>query len=258
MVDEFLFASRRGFCEHYASSFALLMRTAGIPARVVTGYQGGEFNDVGNYLIVRQSDAHAWTEVWIKGRGWIRVDPTAAVSPDRIESGLDDALDDEVSSFRIRNRNPIFGNLMFNWDNLQHGWNDWVLDYDDQKQRNFLSELDLGIKNWSDMVIALVMMLVAVTGSFWLIAWYRELPPRPAAYEILFKRLLRKLARRGIVKKPSEDTRALLRRISTDEIAQSDQLARIIDLYNRIKYGRNGGSPQALKQMRSMINSLQP
>ena len=258
VVDEFLFASRRGFCEHYASSFALLMRTAGIPARVVTGYQGGEFNDVGNYLIVRQSDAHAWTEVWIKGRGWIRVDPTAAVSPDRIESGLDDALDDEVSSFRIRNRNPIFGNLMFNWDNLQHGWNDWVLDYDDQKQRNFLSELDLGIKNWSDMVIALVMMLVAVTGSFWLIAWYRELPPRPAAYEILFKRLLRKLARRGIVKKPSEDTRALLRRISTDEIAQSDQLARIIDLYNRIKYGRNGGSPQALKQMRSMINSLQP
>jgi transglutaminase-like putative cysteine protease len=258
VVDEFLFESRRGFCEHYAGSFALLMRTAGIPARVVTGYQGGEFNDVGNYLIVRQSDAHAWTEVWIEGRGWIRVDPTAAVSPDRIESGLDDALDDEVSSFRIRNRNPIFGNLMFNWDNLQHGWNDWVLNYDDQKQRNFLSQLDLGIKNWSDMVIALVMMLVAVTGSYWLITWYRELPPRPAAYEILFKRLLRKLARRGMVKKPAEDTRAFMRRISTQEVAQADQLERIVELYNRIKYGRQGGSPQALKQMRSMINSLQP
>jgi transglutaminase-like putative cysteine protease len=258
VVDEFLFESRRGFCEHYAGSFALLMRTAGIPARIVTGYQGGEFNDVGNYLIVRQSDAHAWTEVWIEGRGWIRVDPTAAVSPDRIESGLDDALDDEVSSFRIRNRNPIFGKLMFNWDNMQHGWNDWVLNYDDQKQRNFLSELDLGIKNWSDMVIALVMMLVVVTGSYWLITWYRELPPRPAAYEILFKRLLRKLARHGMVKKPAEDTRAFLRRISTQEIAQTDQLERIIDLYNRIKYGRNGDSPQALKQMRSMINSLQP
>jgi transglutaminase-like putative cysteine protease len=257
VVDEFLFESRRGFCEHYAGSFALLMRTAGIPARIVTGYQGGEFNNVGNYLIVRQSDAHAWTEVWIEGRGWIRVDPTAAVSPDRIESGLDDALDDEVSSFRIRNRNPIFGNLMFNWDNLQHGWNDWVLNYDDQKQRNFLSDLNLGIKNWSDMVIALVMMLVAVTGLYWLITWYRELPPRPAAYEIHFKRLLRKLARRGMVKKPAEDTRAFMRRISTQEIAQTDQLERIIDLYNRIKYGRNGDSPQALKQMRSMINSLQ-
>jgi transglutaminase-like putative cysteine protease len=258
MVDEFLFDSRRGFCEHYAGSFALLMRTAGIPARIVTGYQGGEFNTVGNYLIVRQSDAHAWTEVWIKGRGWIRVDPTAAVSPNRIESGLDDALADEVSSFRIRNRNPLFGNLLFGWDNLQHSWNDWVLNYDTKKQRNFLSELELGIENWSDMVIALVIMLATVTGSFWLITWYRELPARPAAYEILFKRLLHKLARRGFVKKPAEDTRAFLRRVSTHEIAQSDQLERIVDLYNRIKYGRNGGSPQALKQMRSMINSLHP
>ena len=257
-VDEFLFDSRRGFCEHYAGSFALLMRAAGIPARIVTGYQGGEFNDVGNYLIVRQSDAHAWTEVWIEGRGWIRVDPTAAVSPDRIESGLDEALADEISSFRIRNRNPMFGNLLFSWDNLQHSWNDWVLNYDEQKQRNFLSQLNLGIKNWSDMVIALVIMLATVTGLFWLVAWYRELPPRPAAYEILFKRLLRKLARRGIERKPSEDTRAFLRRISAGEIAQNDQLERIIDLYNRIKYGRNGDSPQALKQMRSMINSLQP
>lgn len=234
------------------------MRTAGIPARIVTGYQGGEFNTLGNYLIVRQSDAHAWTEVWIKGRGWIRVDPTAAVSPNRIESGLDDALADEVSSFRIRNRNPLFGNLLFGWDNLQHSWNDWVLNYDTQKQRNFLSELELGIENWSDMVIALVIMLATVTGSFWLITWYRELPARPAAYEILFKRLLHKLAQRGFVKKPAEDTRAFLRRVSTHEIAQSDQLERIVDLYNRIKYGRNGGSPQALKQMRSMINSLHP
>jgi len=90
--DEFLFQTRKGFCEHYASSFALLMRAANIPARIVTGYQGGELNEIGNYLIVRQSDAHAWTEVWLDDRGWLRVDPTAAVSPDRIEKGLDQAL----------------------------------------------------------------------------------------------------------------------------------------------------------------------
>ena len=178
-VDEFLFETRRGFCEHFAGSFALLMRAAGIPARIVTGYQGGEFNKVGNYLIVRQSDAHAWTEVWIADRGWVRVDPTAAVSPNRIESGLDDALADETSNFRIQKRNPIFGNLLYRWDDLQHSWNDWVLNYDEDRQRSFLSKLDLGIENWSDMVIALVIMLVAVTGSFWLISWYRELPPRP-------------------------------------------------------------------------------
>jgi hypothetical protein len=213
---------------------------------------------MGSYLMVRQSDAHAWTEVWIEGKGWIRVDPTAAVSPNRIESGLDEALADELPGFRISNRNPLFGNLLFSWDNLQHGWNDWVLNYDEQKQRAFLSRLDLGIDNWSEMVVALVLLLAAVTGSFWLITWYRELPPRPAACEILLNRLLRKLARRGIVRKPAEDTRAFVRRISTPELAQSAQLERIIDLYNRIKYGRNASSPQALQQMRNMIESLQP
>jgi len=256
-VDEFLFGTRRGFCEHYAGSFALLMRAAGIPARIVTGYQGGEYNRSGNYLIVRQSDAHAWTEVWIEKRGWVRVDPTAAVSPSRIEQGIDSALADEVSSFRIHNRNPIFGNLLYSWDNLQHGWNDWVLNYDERKQRNFLSRLDIGIDNWSDMVVALVVLLVAVTGGFWLIVWYRERPPRPAGFEVQFNRLLRKLKRHGIDKKPSEDSRAFLRRISTTDLAQREQLERIINLYNRIKYARDGDSPRARQQLRSLINSLQ-
>jgi hypothetical protein len=256
-VDEFLFGTRRGFCEHYAGSFALLMRAAGIPARIVTGYQGGEYNSSGHYLIVRQSDAHAWTEVWLDKRGWIRVDPTAAVSPNRIEQGIDNALADEVPSFRIQNRNPIFGNLLYSWDNLQHSWNDWVLNYDEHKQRDFLSRLDIGIDNWSDMVIALVVLLVVVTGGFWLVAWYRELPPRPAGFEIQFRRLLRKLKRLGIDKKPSEDNRAFLRRVSTAELAQREQLARIIDLYSRIKYARNGDSALARKQLRSLIDSLQ-
>ena len=91
-VDEFLFDSRTGFCEHYASSFAVMMRMAGIPARIVTGYQGGWFSELGNYMLVRQSDAHAWTEVWLSGSGWTRVDPTAAVSPLRVEQGSLGAL----------------------------------------------------------------------------------------------------------------------------------------------------------------------
>jgi transglutaminase-like putative cysteine protease len=256
-VDEFLFGTRRGFCEHYAGSFALLMRAAGIPSRIVTGYQGGEYNSSGNYLIVRQSDAHAWTELWLDKRGWIRVDPTAAVSPNRIEQGIDSALADEVSSFRIKNRNPIFGDLLYGWDNLQHSWNDWVLNYDEHKQRDFLSKLDLGIDNWSDMVIALVALLAVVTGGFWLAAWYRELPPRPPAFEVHFNRLLRRLRRLGIDKKPAEDNRAFLRRVSTPDLPQREQLARIIDLYNRIKYARNGDSALARKQLRSLINSLQ-
>ncbi|MCP4984148.1 MAG: DUF3488 domain-containing transglutaminase family protein [Gammaproteobacteria bacterium] len=257
-VDEFLFGTRRGFCEHYAGSFALIMRAAGIPARIVTGYQGGEYNNVGNYLIVRQSDAHAWAEIWIENRGWIRVDPTAAVSPSRIEQGIDNALSEEGSSFRIRNQNPIFGNLLYSWDNLQHSWNDWVINYDQRKQQNFLSKLEIGIDSWSDMIFTLVISLVAVTGLFWFVVWYRERPPRPQAYEILFDRLLKKLAKQGIQKKSAEDTRAFLRRVSEQGFVQSEQLAKIVELYNRIKYGRSGLSSRALDDMRNLINSIQP
>ena len=91
-VDEFLFETRRGFCGHYASAFAALMRAAGIPARVVTGYQGGTFNRYADYWILRQSDAHAWNEIWIEGRGWVRIDPTSAIAPERVERGLNEAL----------------------------------------------------------------------------------------------------------------------------------------------------------------------
>jgi len=256
-VDEFLFGTRRGFCEHYAGSFALLMRAAGIPARVVTGYQGGEYNNVGNYLIVRQSDAHAWTEVWLENRGWVRIDPTAAVSPSRIEQGLDDALSDDESIFRIQNRNPLFGNLLYSWDNLQHSWNDWVINYDNRKQRNFLSKLELGIENWSDMVFALVFLLLSVTGLFWLIVRYRERPPKPEAYEILFKRVLKKLSKRGFQKRPSEDTRAFLERVADQDFPQREQLADIVELYNRIKYGRQDDTSRRLNSMRTLIKSLQ-
>jgi transglutaminase-like putative cysteine protease len=256
-VDEFLFGTRRGFCEHYAGSFALLMRAAGIPARVVTGYQGGEYNNVGNYLIVRQSDAHAWTEVWLENKGWVRIDPTAAVSPSRIEQGLDEALPDDESIFRIQNRNPIFGNLLYSWDNMQHGWNDWVINYDNRKQRNFLSKLELGIENWSDMVFALIFLLLSVTGFYWLIVRYRERPPKPEAYEILFKRVLKKLSKRGFQKRPSEDTRAFLERVSDRDFPQREQLADIVELYNRIKYGRQEDTSHRLNSMRTLIKSLQ-
>ncbi|MCP4389949.1 MAG: transglutaminase domain-containing protein [Gammaproteobacteria bacterium] len=255
-VDEFLFGTRRGFCEHYAGSFALIMRSAGVPARIVTGYQGGEFNRVGNYLIVRQSDAHAWTEIWIEKRGWLRIDPTAAVSPSRIEQGIDDALADEGSAFRIQNRNPIFGNLLYSWDNLQHSWNDWVIDYDQRKQRNFLKNLEIGIENWSDMMFTLVFLLLAVTALYWFTAWYRERPPRPQVYEALFNRLLRKLSRKGFRKEPAEDTRAFLDRLPRDDFAQREQIASIVELYNHIKYGRRGASTRALSNLRTLINSI--
>ncbi len=256
VMDRFLFESKRGFCEIYAGSFALLMRAAGIPTRIVTGYQGGEYNQVGNYLIVRQSDAHAWTEVWIENKGWIRVDPTAAVSPTRIEQGLDEALKDEISNFRIQNRNPLFGNLLYSWDNLQYSWNNWVLNYDQRKQRNFLNELDIGINDWGDMVFALVLMLLSVSGLYWLLSWYRERPSKPEPCDIYFGRLLRKLKKFGLEKKPSEDTRAFFGRIEFSDLQQKDQISQVIDLYNLIKYGRGNPDTQSLNSLRSLVDSI--
>jgi len=236
--DEFLFSTRRGFCEHYASSFALLMRAAGIPTRIVTGYQGGEYNEVGDYLIVRQSDAHAWTEVWLDDQGWIRVDPTAAVSPDRIENGLDQALEESFASFKIGQRNPMLGKLLYNWDNLQHSWNDWVLNYDQHKQRRFLQNLGLGIKTWGDMVITLVICLVLITGAYWLISWYRERPGKPADYEIIINKLLKKLARSGYKRQPSEYLEEFLTRMDSEQGYQDEKLEKIFQVYNKIKYAR--------------------
>ncbi len=256
VVDQFLFESRRGFCEHYAGSFALLMRAAGIPSRVVTGYQGGEYNNVGKYLIVRQSDAHAWTEVWLKDRGWVRIDPTAAVSPLRIEQGIDDALSDERASFRIQNRNPLFGNLLYTWDNLQHSWNDWVINYDDQKQRRFLRKLDIGIENAGDMIIALVVLLVSVSGLFWFINWYRERPAKPEQYEILFKQFIKKMSRLGFQKKNSEDARQFLQKLAPLEVRQNQQITQFVELYNQIKYGRENNSAKQIKELNDLVDSI--
>ena len=255
-VDRFLFDSKRGFCENYAGSFALLMRTAGIPSRIVTGYQGGEFNQVGKYLIVRQSDAHAWTEVWLEGKGWVRVDPTAAVSPSRIERGLDEALPDEISGFRIKNRNPLFGNLLYSWDNLQHSWNDWVINYDQNKQRDFLRDLEVGIEDLGDMVFALIAMLLSVTGGYWFISWYRERPGKPEIYEIYLNRLLKKLKKIGLEKHASEDTRAFMQRIESSDLEQQSQVSGFIDLYNLIKYGRGQVDTLSLSRLRGLVDSV--
>jgi len=252
--DEFLFQTRRGFCEHYASSFALLMRAAGIPSRIVTGYQGGELNQVGDYLIVRQSDAHAWTEVWLDEKGWVRFDPTAAVSPDRIEQGLDQALLDRASSFKIGKRNPFVSKLMYRWDNLQHNWNDMILNYDHQKQGRFLRQLGLGIKSTGDMIIALVICMVFITGTYWLVARYRERPAAIADYEKIINRLLKKLSRSGYKKLPSEDVYEFLKRIKHQQNFDDTQLTKIFETYSKIKYARDLQQEVVIKRFQQMVS----
>lgn len=256
--DEFLFETRRGFCEHYASSFALLMRAAGIPSRIVTGYQGGEINEVGNYLIVRQSDAHAWVEVWLENEGWVRIDPTAAVSPDRIESGLEQAIPDEVPIFRIGTRSPLIGQILYNWDSFQHSWNEWVLRYDHRKQASFLRKLGLGIQTWGDMVIAMVISLLTITVGYGLVAWYRERPPGLPEHEKIANRLFRKLKRLGYSRIPSEHVFEFLQRLQREHHFSDPELKEIFDIYNRIKYASGYQRQQILTMFRNKVNAWTP
>ena len=198
-VDDFLFNTKKGFCEHYASSFVYLMRAANVPARIVTGYQGGELNPNGNYLIVRQSDAHAWAEVWLENQGWVRVDPTAAVSPERIEQGIDAAID-EIDELPLMSRRdyPLLRRAFLNWDSVNNGWNQWVLGYDDQKQLEFLKKLSGKNAKLQDMIIGMItaIALVMALTTYFLIKKNKE-PTSPA--QQLYFEYLKRLKRVKIV-----------------------------------------------------------
>lgn len=193
-VDLFLFETRRGFCEHYASAFAVMMRAAGIPARIVLGYQGGELNPMGGHLIVRQGDAHAWTEVWLDGIGWYRVDPTAAVAPERIDIGRSGSMFDGVgAAWGLSAPSEFLYQLTLTWDALNAKWNDWVLGYGPEKQDRFMEWLGMDDPDWRKMMLTLVGIVVAliVLISFLLMLRYR--PPKRDRAAILYDRFVRKV-----------------------------------------------------------------
>jgi transglutaminase-like putative cysteine protease len=162
-VDEFLFERKAGYCEHFSGAFVVLMRAAGIPARVVTGYAGGYRNPVGDYWLVRRSDAHAWAEIWLDDRGWVRVDPTAAVAPERIYDTLDDRRPGMLGGFA--GLAPVFD--VGDW--LRRGWNDFVLGYDASRQRRLLQPFGIPDLD-SARLIQLFVLAVALSlgGMFWL------------------------------------------------------------------------------------------
>ena len=161
-MDDFLFETRRGFCEHYSSAFVFLMRAAGIPARVVAGYQGGDTNPVSDYVIVRQSNAHAWAEVWLDAEGWVRVDPTSAVSPDRIESGIQNAVAErELLPAILVSSNSFLLELQYQWDSLNTYWTDWVVGFDRHRQRQLFSKLGMEDTDWKDYIIWLFALMTA-------------------------------------------------------------------------------------------------
>lgn len=235
-MDDFLFGTRRGFCEHYASSFVFLMRAAHIPARVVTGYQGGEYNAYGNYYIVRQSDAHAWAEVWLTGRGWVRVDPTAAIAPERVERGLSAALTDSAAlPFMARNPPLWLRDLRLNWDALANQWNQRVLAYDSERQFAYLSRF--GMKSVSLQVIYMTAGLGLVIALFALYMLRHLFKREQDKTQAAWQKLCRKLARSGLSRTQHEGPWDFAMRVTA---ARPDLAASIQDLaarYITLRYG---------------------
>ena len=235
-ADEFLFDLRTGYCEYYASAFAVLMRGAGIPARVVTGYQGGFWQDSGQYLLVRNSDAHAWVEVWLDGNGWTRVDPTAAVSPARIQSGARSAAGDVAGLDWLRS-------LRNRYDRVRHLWNAWVLGFDAERQSRMMRFMGLPGLSSTGMALMMVGTLgVVVLVVAW--AWLRKPARSSDPVQRAWLRLQRRLQRQGVGPAIGETPLHWAERVAP-RLSDGDRLLELAELYCIIRYGDRNESDLA-------------
>lgn len=240
-VDEFLLNSRRGFCEHYASSFAFMMRAVAIPSRVVVGYQGGEYNSIGNYLAVHQFDAHAWAEVWISGKGWIRVDPTKAVAPERIESGMQAAVQEqgflEDSSFSwLRYRQSLWiSDLRLQLSAIEYYWDSWIVGYNPSMQMQFLARYfdDVDFVDMGIMLLGFSFVAMAILALFLL--WRKERTSVSLADREYFK-FCTALARIGFARKPGEGPLNYAGRVEQSLPGLKHQLDRVTRIYLALNY----------------------
>lgn len=237
-MDDFLFETRRGFCEHYASAFVVLMRAAGVPARVVAGYQGGELNPVDGYLTVRQSDAHAWAEIWLAGKGWVRVDPTVAVAPSRIDQGIVAALPEgEPLPGIVRIDANWLRQLRNRWEATNNAWNQWVLGYNPQRQREILSRLGLPEPDWRSMTAALAVLCGAtlLIVSAWTLRRRRIADPVQRAWQ----RYCAQLRKRGVSRAEWEGPLAFAQRVARERPDLAALTGEAAHHYAELRYGRN-------------------
>jgi transglutaminase-like putative cysteine protease len=234
-VDRFLFETRRGFCEHYASAFTVMMRAGGIPARIVLGYQGGELNPVGDYMIVRQSDAHAWAEVWLPGAGWRRVDPTAAVAPERVDAGRTGAMfDGSASAWGLNAPSMLMHNLVLAWDAANAKWNEWILGYGPENQERFMNWLGMDDPDWRKMLLTLVAIVTALTMIISVALMMRYRPPRRDRAARLYAEFVRKS---GLTPATGETPRLFASRVQRDSRLPPTAVCSITDTYLDVRYG---------------------
>jgi transglutaminase-like putative cysteine protease len=257
-IDEFLFEGRQGFCEHYSGAFVFLMRAAGIPARVVTGYLGGEYNPGGDYLMIRQSDAHAWTEIWLDNRGWIRIDPTAAIAPERIESGLGDALSDSANlPFALQGRysESLLHRLSLIYDSVDYYWNFWILGFGPERQRELARLLGLGNIDWQDMILLIIALMGGLILIFMAIFLIRLPRPKVDPAISAFRQFKKKLGAHGVTITPGTGPKEMLQRIQVQSPQLLGQAESIIDRYIAIRYA-DSATDQTLSELRRNIRQF--
>lgn len=244
-LDEFLFRRRVGFCEHYAAAFATLMRLAGVPARVVTGYLGGEYNEIGRFYVVRESDAHAWCEVWLPQNGWQRVDPTSVVAPDRVNLGLNSFLEKRASMAPSGNRGgalvrnlarwPLFAKTRLAWQTLNYTWETRVLSFDGDAQESLFESIGIGERGPLTSLLGILVTVAVVLLCYgaWL-RWRTRQPPDRV--KKLYNRFCRKAAQLGAQREPCEGPADFARRAAQLIPGESDQIRQISEVYMTIRY----------------------
>jgi protein-glutamine gamma-glutamyltransferase len=239
-VDTTLFDSKRGFCGHFASAYAMMMRAAGVPAHVVTGYLGGEWNPVGGYLIVRQADAHAWTEVWLEGKGWVRIDPTAVIAPGRLESGIFDLLPESLpATSSILHNNAFLFQLEHIWDGANQWWQERVLEFNTRSQLDLLRKFgidspDLHHLGWA-FAAGLVMWIT------WVSLTLRRGVARvkPDRIGRAWLHATRKLARVAPARAAAEGPMAYARRVGEHRPELAERIVALASLYATLRFGRD-------------------
>jgi transglutaminase-like putative cysteine protease len=251
-VDRFLFETRRGFCEHYASAFAVMMRAADIPSRIVLGYQGGELNPGYDYFIVRQADAHAWTEVWIDGAGWRRVDPTAAVAPERVEAGRAGAMfDGSGAAWGLTAPSELLHKLVLTWDAMNARWNEWILGYGPENQNRFMEWLGMSNPDWRKMLLTLIGAVIGLTLVISLLLMLRYRPPPRDRAAVLYERFIK---RSGLTPATGETPHIFARRAKHESKLPAESVQSITETYLDVRYGPS--DPGLMKKLESEVAGL--
>ena len=260
-IDDFLLGSKRGFCAHYASSFVFMMRSAGIPSRVVSGYQGGEWNEKGDYLAVRQFDAHAWAEVWLKGSGWIRVDPTKMVAPDRIEKNLATAMKKEGSFLESQ----LMSSIKYPWldgirkrlDSGKYAWRKFVLTYDERTRADLMKQFFGG-----DSLLKIVLVIGTVFGVI-LLLWFTLLglfrrPPKEASVHQIYRRFCKVIEKQGLKREdfqaPTEFSQLASKRLPS----LASEISEFTNQYTQLCYQPMDESAQktGLVKLKSLLKKI--